>query len=67
MRDGSAVIVCRTLLKTDFFIVASPSALRRLVKTMENRRGAGFPLRLDNHVRSPSLAQMLLADACGDV
>jgi hypothetical protein len=34
---------------------------------MEIHRGAGSPLRLDNHVRSPSLGEMLLADACGDV
>ena len=67
MRDGSAVIVCRTSLETEFFIVPSFSALRRLVNTMENHRDAGSPLRLDNHVRSPSLGQMLLADACGDV
>ena len=67
MRDGSAVIVCRTSLETDFYIVASASALRRLVSTMDIHRGAGSPLSLDNHVRSPSLGQMLLADACGDV
>ena len=34
---------------------------------MEIHRGARSPLRLDNHVRSPSLGEMLLADACGDV
>ena len=47
MRDGSAVIVCRTSLETEFFIVTSISALRRLVNTMENHRDAGSPLRLD--------------------
>ena len=34
---------------------------------MEIHRGPGSPLHLDNHVRSPSLGEMLLADACGDV
>jgi hypothetical protein len=67
MWDGSAVIVCSTSIKTDFFIVASSSAFRRLVSTMEIHSGAGSPLRRDNHVRSPSLGEMLLADACGDV
>ena len=55
MRDGSAVIVCRTSLETDFH------------RRKEIHRGAGAPLHLDIHVRSPSLGHMPLADACGDV
>jgi hypothetical protein len=57
MRDGSAVIVCRTSLETDFFIVARRSTEVLVLSA----------LRLDNHVRSPSLGHMHLADACGDV
>ena len=67
MRDGSAVIVCRTSLEIEF----SSSPLSQRFEGLSTQWRITEMLVLlcvwIDHVRSPSRGQMLLADACGDV